>query len=63
MAPDLKSIPGGVDWVVTGTRPETSAATVQECADLGIERVWMHRGPGGALRLSVREVPESAGVL
>ncbi len=43
---DLKSIPGGVDWVVIGTRPETAEATMRECADLGITRVWMHRGPG-----------------
>jgi uncharacterized protein len=43
---DLASIPGGVDWVLIGTRPETAEATMQECADLGITRVWMHRGPG-----------------
>jgi predicted CoA-binding protein len=43
---DLRSIPGGVDWVVIGTRPETADATMRECADLGIKRVWMHRGPG-----------------
>jgi hypothetical protein len=40
---DLKSIPDGVDWVVIGTRPETADATVHECVDLGITRVWMHR--------------------
>ena len=44
--PDLKSIPGGVDWVVIGTKPETADATMRECADLGIKQVWMHRGPG-----------------
>jgi uncharacterized protein len=43
---DLKSIPGGVDWVVIRTKPETAETTVRECADLGIARVWMHRGPG-----------------
>ena len=45
--PDLKSIPGGVDAVVIGTRPEHAQATVEECAELGIHHVWMHRGPGG----------------
>lgn len=45
--PDVRSIPGGVEWVVVGTRPETAEATMRECADLGISRVWMHRGPGG----------------
>ena len=43
---DLKSVPGGVDWVVIGTRPETSADTMRECVDLGISRVWMHRSFG-----------------
>jgi len=42
----LSSIPGGVDGVVIGTRPERAEATMRECADLGIKRVWMHRGPG-----------------
>ena len=44
---DLKSIEGGVDGVVIGTSPEHAEATVRECVDLGIRRVWMHRGPGG----------------
>jgi uncharacterized protein len=44
---DLRSIPGGVEAVVIGTRPETAEATMRECADLGITHVWMHRGPGG----------------
>ena len=43
---DLKSVPGGVDWVVVGTRPDAADATMRECAELGITRVWMHRGPG-----------------
>jgi uncharacterized protein len=46
--PDLKSIPGGVEAVVIGTRPDTAPQTVRECVDLGITYVWMHRsfGPG-----------------
>ena len=43
---DLKSIPGGVDAVVIGTRPEVAEATLRECADLGIKHVWMHRSFG-----------------
>jgi hypothetical protein len=43
---DLRSIPGGVEAVVIGTRPELADTTMHECVDLGIERVWMHRGPG-----------------
>jgi predicted CoA-binding protein len=44
---DLRSIPGGVEAVVIGTRPEHADETMRECAELGIEQVWMHRGPGG----------------
>ena len=44
--PDLRSIEGGVDGVVIGTSPERADRTVRECVDLGIGRVWMHRGPG-----------------
>ena len=43
---DLRSIEGGVDAVVIATRPELAEGTMRECADLGIEHVWMHRGPG-----------------
>ena len=44
---DLASIPGGVDWVVIGTKPETANATVRECEALGVKRVWMHQPPFG----------------
>lgn len=43
---DLRSIPEGVEAVVIGTRPEIAQETMRECAELGIEHVWMHRGPG-----------------
>ena len=43
---DLKSIPGGVQAVVIGTRPEIAEDTMRECDELGITQVWMHRGPG-----------------
>ena len=43
---DLKSIPGGVQAVVIGTRPQIAEDTMHECAELGIKHVWMHRGPG-----------------
>jgi predicted CoA-binding protein len=45
--PDLKSIPGGVEAVVIGTRPEIADTTMHECAELGIKHVWMHWGAGG----------------
>jgi len=43
---DLRSIPGGVEAVVIGTRPERADDAMRECAELGIKHVWMHRGPG-----------------
>ena len=43
---DLKSIPGGIDGVVIGTRPATAEITMRECAELGIKQVWMHRAFG-----------------
>jgi uncharacterized protein len=43
---DLASVPGGVEAVVIGTRPELAEATMRECADLGIKLVWMHRAFG-----------------
>ena len=44
---DLKSIPGGVDAVVIATAPEWAEGTMRECAELGVEHVWMHRSYGG----------------
>ena len=43
---NLGSVPGGVEAVVIGTRPETADETMRECAELGVKHVWMHRGPG-----------------
>jgi uncharacterized protein len=43
---DLRSISGGVEAVVIGTRAEVAEETMRECAELGIKHVWMHRGPG-----------------
>jgi uncharacterized protein len=45
---DLASIPGGVDAVVIGTRPEIAEHTMRECAELGIQHVWMHWGSGAS---------------
>jgi predicted CoA-binding protein len=44
--PLLASIPDGVDAVVIATRPEHATTTMRECADLGIDHVWMHRSVG-----------------
>jgi len=46
--PDLKSIPGGVDAVVIGTRPAHADRTMHECTELGVRHVWMHWGSGAS---------------
>jgi uncharacterized protein len=43
---DLKSAPGPIEGVVIATSPEHAESTMRDCVDLGIDRVWMHRGPG-----------------
>ncbi len=56
--PDLHSIPGGVEAVVIGTRPERAEATMSEAIDLGITHVWMHRSFGAG---SVSETATALG--
>ena len=54
--PDLRSVPGGVEAVVIGTRAEFAGTTMRECAELGIKHVWMHRGPGaGSVSVAATE--------
>ena len=43
---DVASIPGGVDAVMIGTRPDIADETMRECVKFGIEHVWMHRLAG-----------------
>ena len=60
---DLKTIPGGVDAVVVGTAPEATDSVVQQCAELGISRVWIHRSFGeGSVPHSGAEHCGDAGV-
>lgn len=44
--PDLASVPVRPDGVVAVTPPEGTEAVVHACAEVGIPRVWMHRGIG-----------------
>jgi uncharacterized protein len=61
--PDLKSVPGGVEAVVIGTRPEVADDTMRECAELGIRQVWMHRGPGaGSVSASATDYGRRHGI-
>lgn len=43
---DLKSLPADVEAAMIVTTPEVADNVVRECAEMGIDRVWMHRGFG-----------------
>ncbi len=43
----LADIPGGVDGVLIATNPAATGDVVDQCARLGVHRVWMHRSFGG----------------
>jgi len=45
--PDLASLPASVDALVIVTPPSAAKTLVDQCAALGIRRVWMHRAFGG----------------
>jgi uncharacterized protein len=40
--PDLKSIPEKPDAVFILTNPKITEGIVQQCVEIGIQRVWMH---------------------
>jgi predicted CoA-binding protein len=44
--PDLHSVPESVEAVMVVTHPEMAAKVVRECAELGIDQVWLHRSFG-----------------
>jgi len=54
--PDLKAVPVKPDGVFLMTHPETTLQVVEECVDLGVERVWMHENAfAGAANSSVSQ--------
>jgi predicted CoA-binding protein len=59
----LAAIPGGVDAVVIATTPAVAPSVVQECRDLGIKRVWMHRSfAGGSVSEEAHETCRQNGI-
>ena len=59
---DLKSIPEKPDAVFILTSPKIAEEIVQQCIDLGIERVWMHclMGTKPGLAKSMTSVSQEA---
>jgi predicted CoA-binding protein len=59
----LKAIPGGVDAVVIATAPAVAPSVAQECAELGITRVWMHRSfAGGSVSQEAHDYCRQRGI-
>ncbi len=60
--PDLKSIPEKPDAVFMLTNPKVTEQVIQQCAELGIKRVWMHcmMGTKPGLAQSMTSVSQSA---
>ena len=40
----VKDIPGGVDGVIIATPAAATDEVVHDCAEVGVQRVWMHNG-------------------
>jgi uncharacterized protein len=60
--PDLKSIPEKPEAVFILTNPKITEEVVQQCVDLGIQRVWMHclMGTKPGLAASMTSVSQEA---
>ena len=45
--PNLKTVPEKPEAVVIVTKPEVTDMVVKDCTELGINKIWMHRGMDG----------------
>ena len=61
--PDLRSIPEKPEAVFILTKPVITEQVVEQCAELGIKRVWMHCMMGTKPGLGVKIVLEHTGLL
>jgi predicted CoA-binding protein len=61
--PDLKAVPEKVDGIVISTPPEAADKIVQQCAEVGVSRVWLHRSFGtGSLSPTAVKFCEEKGI-
>jgi len=61
--PKLASLPVKIDGLVIAAPPGAAASLVEECIDLGIPRVWMHRSFGeGSVSAEAVEMCRVAGI-
>jgi predicted CoA-binding protein len=61
--PDVRSIPGPIDGVLVVTHPRVAVELVRQCAERGVDRLWLHRsfGQGSVSKDAIREC-ESRGL-
>lgn len=58
----LKSIPDTIDSVVIGTHPDITPTIVDECIDLNIKQIWIHKSVGsGSYHPEAVKKAEAAG--
>ncbi len=60
--PNLAAIPGSLDGVVVVTHPSVSASIVQQAAERGIPRVWLHRSFQGSVSAAAVRECNKAGI-
>jgi predicted CoA-binding protein len=61
--PTIREVQPPVSTVLLMTPPAATDTVVRDCADIGVERVWMHRGGGaGAVSPEAVRFCESHGI-
>ncbi len=61
--PSLKAIPKPVDLVVIGTHPDVTAGIIDECIELNIKQVWIHKSLGlGSYHEKAIQKAQAAGI-
>jgi len=61
--PDLKSIPKKPDALMISTPPSATHSLVEECIELGIKHVWIHKSFGeGSYSQAAVELAEKNGI-
>lgn len=59
----LRNVPVSLDLVIVATPPEAAASVVEDCIELGIHRVWIHRSfGGGSFSRDAVELARSSGI-
>lgn len=60
--PSVKDIPGGAQAAVLVLKPEITEKVVEECAQAGVQHVWMHRSIGNSVSSKAVEFCRKNGI-